>query len=369
MPVLNMLLVTGVGSFLASDFAGILTKEARKHLNNLVFYVFNPSLIASYLAKTVTPESLGKLQFAFMDAGNMGNVFLIVIPALCKEKGSPFGAPEACQTYGLAYSSLSLAIGAVFLWLIVYNIIRVTSKLAEESSDAQTNEAEVLNSGIPTGPISDGNKFSTSDTNDWALPLISADIRPIKSKVPFSERARLFLTSIFGTAELKRLLPPSTIAAIVGLVIGVTSLIRNALIGENAPLRAVQGSVELIGAAAIPSVALIMGGNLLNGVRGGARVDKSVIAGVVMVRYILLPLVGIGLVKGAIRVGLVQPDPLYQFILMLQYAVPPAMNIGTMTQLFGVGTSECSVIFVWAYALASVAVTAWSSVFMWTLSA
>lgn len=34
-PVFNMLLVTGVGSFLASDFAGILSKEARKHLNNV----------------------------------------------------------------------------------------------------------------------------------------------------------------------------------------------------------------------------------------------------------------------------------------------------------------------------------------------
>jgi hypothetical protein len=34
-PVLNMLLVTGVGSFLATDFAGILGKEARKHLNNV----------------------------------------------------------------------------------------------------------------------------------------------------------------------------------------------------------------------------------------------------------------------------------------------------------------------------------------------
>jgi len=34
-PVFNMLLVTGVGSFLATDFAGILSKEARKHLNNV----------------------------------------------------------------------------------------------------------------------------------------------------------------------------------------------------------------------------------------------------------------------------------------------------------------------------------------------
>jgi len=34
-PVFNMLLVTGVGSFLATDFAGLLSKEARKHLNNV----------------------------------------------------------------------------------------------------------------------------------------------------------------------------------------------------------------------------------------------------------------------------------------------------------------------------------------------
>nr|CAB3453791.1 unnamed protein product [Digitaria exilis] len=39
-----------------------------------------------------------------------------------------------------------------------------------------------------------------------------------------------------------------------------------------------------------------------------------------------------------------------------------------MTQLFGVGESECAVIFVWAYALASAAVTAWSAFFLWTLS-
>ena len=41
---------------------------------------------------------------------------------------------------------------------------------------------------------------------------------------------------------------------------------------------------------------------------------------------------------------------------------------GTIMQLFGVGESECSVIFVWVYALASVSVTVWSAFFMWTLS-
>ncbi|RLN35635.1 hypothetical protein C2845_PM03G01660 [Panicum miliaceum] len=328
-PVFNMLLVTGVGSFLATDFAGLLSKEARKHLNNIVFYVFNPSLVAIYLAKTITMESLAKLWFmpvnillAFTfglffgwivvkvtrapaklrglilgccSAGNLGNIFLIIIPALCKEKGSPFGEADVCQTYGLAYSSLSMA-------------------------------------------------------------------------VPMLERTWKFLSLIFETVDLKKLFAPSTIAVIVGFIIGGTPFIRNAIIGDTAPLRVLQESAELIGGGAIPSVTLIMGANLLNGVRGGASVQPSVIAGVVVVRYVLLPLLGTALVKGAVRLGLVQPDPLYQFILHLQYAVPPAMNIGTIMQLFGVGESECSVIFVWVYALASVAVTVWSAFFMWTLS-
>lgn len=42
--------------------------------------------------------------------GNMGNMLLIIIPAVCKEKGSPFGDPDVCYEYGIAYSSLSLAV-------------------------------------------------------------------------------------------------------------------------------------------------------------------------------------------------------------------------------------------------------------------
>ncbi|KAG2635858.1 protein PIN-LIKES 3-like [Panicum virgatum] len=399
-PVFNMLLVTGVGSFLATDFAGLLSKEARKHLNNIVFYVFNPSLVAIYLAKTITMESLAKLWFmpvnillAFIfglffgwivvkvtrapaklrglilgccSAGNLGNIFLIIIPALCKEKGSPFGNPDVCQTYGLAYSSLSMAIGAVFLWSIVYNIVRVTSNVTEGDGSAQT---KVLISGSATDNIAEESSSASNDhIDECTLPLISTNTPPTKYKVPLVERTWKFLSSAFKTVDLKKLFAPSTIAVIVGFIIGGTPFIRNAIIGDTAPLRVLQESAELIGGGAIPSVTLIMGANLLNGVRGRGSVQPSVIAGVVVVRYVLLPLLGTALVKGAVRLGLVQPDPLYQFILHLQYAVPPAMNIGTIMQLFGVGESECSVIFVWVYALASVSVTVWSAFFMWTLS-
>lgn len=263
-----------------------------------------------------------------------------------------------------------MAIGAVFLWSIVYNIVRVTSKATEGDGNAPTNQTKVLISGSTTGTISEENcSVSSGHMNECTLPLISnSSVPSTKTKVPLSERAKRFVSSMSGAVDFKKLFAPSTIAVIVGLVIGGTPLIRNAIIGESAPLRVLHESAELIGGGAIPSVTLIMGGNLINGLRGGASVQPSVIAGVIVVRYILLPSLGTVLVKAAVHFGLIQPDPLYQFILLLQYAVPPAMNIGTITQLFGVGQSECSVIFVWVYALASVAVTVWSAFFMWTLS-
>lgn len=50
-------------------------------------------------------------------------------------------------------------------------------------------------------------------------------------------------------------------------------------------------------------------------------------------RYVVLPLLGIGIVKAAHHFGMVESDALYQFILMLQYALPPAMGVGMLIYL------------------------------------
>ncbi|KAL5707309.1 Protein PIN-LIKES 3 [Ranunculus cassubicifolius] len=297
-PVLKVLLITAVGSILATDYVNLLGEDARKYFNAIVFYVFNPSLIATNLAKTVTLDSIIKLWFMPLNilltfiigsafgwiviqltrapshlrglilgccaAGNLGNMLFIIIPAVCKEKGSPFGAPDVCYTFGMAYASLSMAI--------------------------------------------------------------------------------------------------------VGFIVGVVPQIRKILIGESAPLRVIQDSASLLSEAAIPVLTLIIGGNLLKGLKGGAGIKMSLIVGIIVVRYVLLPISGVLIIKTAIRFGLIHSNPLYQFVLLLQYALPPAMNIGTMTQLFGTGESECSVIMLWTYALASVSLTLWSTLFMWLVS-
>uniref|UniRef100_A0A6N2KQW2 Auxin efflux carrier component n=1 Tax=Salix viminalis TaxID=40686 RepID=A0A6N2KQW2_SALVM len=63
MPVLNVLLITAVGVFLAIQRVDVLGADARQHLNNLVFFVLSPALIGSNLAKYITLRSLLKLWF------------------------------------------------------------------------------------------------------------------------------------------------------------------------------------------------------------------------------------------------------------------------------------------------------------------
>nr|GMD49215.1 protein PIN-LIKES 3-like [Ipomoea batatas] len=167
--------------------------------------------------------------------------------------------------------------------------------------------------------------------------------------------------------ELKMIFRPPTIATILGIIIGLISPIRNIMVGESAPLRFIESSVVLLGDAAIPSMTLIMGANLLRGFRRSG-VGLWLLVGIIIVRFIALPIVGIVVIKAARNLGMVGSDPLYHFVLLLQYSVPPAMAIGTITQLFEIGETECSVIMFWNYGVASVALTLWSTYFMWFLS-
>ncbi|KAK1554406.1 hypothetical protein Q3G72_011674 [Acer saccharum] len=398
-PVAKVLLVTSLGSYLALDHVNILGEDARKHINNIVFYVFNPALVSSNLSRTITFESMVKLWFMPINilitflvgsvlgwivvqltrapkhlrglivgccaAGNLGNMLLIIIPAVCKEKGSPFGSPDVCHSYGMAYSSLSMAIGAIYLWSYVYNIVRISStgsKITDSTTSKSIKNASVSGHGGCTEPLLSSEEFLNPEDHADQLVLPCT-----VTEVEVSHTMKQRVKSVLQRLNLKALLAPSTIGALAGFTIGLIPQIRRSMIGDSAPLRVIQDSASLVGDGAIPALTLIVGGNLLKGLQQ-SRVKKTIIFGIIVARYVFLPLIGIFVIKAALHLGLVQHDPLYQFILLLQFAMPPAMNIGTITQMFGAGESECSVIMLWTYALASISLTLWSTFFMWLVA-
>ncbi|XP_038906012.1 protein PIN-LIKES 7-like [Benincasa hispida] len=413
MPNLQVLLICLLGAFLATDYCNLLPAQARTSLNKIVFTVFTPCLMFANLAKTVTfqdivswwfmPVNIGLtflfggilgwivvkilkpkpylegLVIAASSSGNLGNLLLIIIPAICDEDGSPFGDRDTCTSLGLSYASFSMALGGFYLWTYTYQLVK-TSSLRLKALEVEEASEEKLKSPNHT---SNGNLQAhllnkQTGEQDQLLPVSVSSttnnlLEQVESQEAVGSLEKRESSSIWAkTLEfmhsiVEELMAPPSLGAIVGFIFGAVTWLRNLVVGDNAPFRVIQDSVQLLGNGTIPCTTLILGGNLIQGLRS-SKVKASTIIGVIAVRYFALPAIGILVVKAANAVGFLAPDPLYHFLLMVQYTTPPAMSIGTMTQLFGVGQEECSVIMLWTYLAAALSLALWSAAFMWILS-
>ncbi|KAF6154313.1 hypothetical protein GIB67_026769 [Kingdonia uniflora] len=412
MPILQVIIISILGAVLATEYLNLLHDDARRYMNKIVFIVFTPSLMFASLAKTVTlqdiiswwfmPINIGitfliggclgwilvkllkpepyleGLIIATCSAGNLGNLLLIVVPAICNEEGSPFRNNSRCSTVGLSYASFSMALGGFYIWSYTYHLIRtsgirykalleaneIISKIPNKDFD--TDEKTQLLNGEEVDEQIDIVIPSTKSFNERRASqaiLVYQSSRTLMGEKPTSWAK---ITSVLHQI-VEELMAPPTVAAVVGFIFGATPWLKNLIIGNNAPLRVIQDSVKLLGDGTIPCITLILGGNLTQGLRSG-RLKPLVIAGILSVRYVILPAIGICVVKAAGELGLLPSDPLFRYVLMVQFTLPPAMNIGTMTQLFDVGQEECSVILMWTYLVAAFALTIWSTVYMYILS-
>ncbi|XP_027336088.1 protein PIN-LIKES 1-like isoform X1 [Abrus precatorius] len=377
MPVLKVLLITAVGTFLALDRFDILRETARKNLNTIIYFVFSPTLVCSSLAETITlrsvivlcfmpvnilltfvvgtvlglllvkvtrvPHHLHGLVLGCCAAGNLGNLPLIIVPAVCKERSSPFGDVNVCYRNALAYASLSMALGSIYIWSYAYNLVRIYARKVSNEVKVEDSMVNIPVAATKTDP----EDLSTCSTE---LPIVTANDRS-----QIENHVKQF--------EIQCTMPNEQ-AKIVGIIIGVVPQFRKLLVSDSAPLRVIQDSVVMLGDASIPAVTLLVGANLVKGLKGLAE-QLPLIVGIIVVRCIALPAIGVGIVKGAIHFGLIHPDPLYEFLLLLQFALPPAVAMSTITQLFGAGEGECSVIMLATYSCSAISLTLWCTFFMW----
>ncbi|KAK6258068.1 hypothetical protein SCA6_012542 [Theobroma cacao] len=370
MPILQVLIISVLGAFMATDHCKLLSADTRRSLNKLVFVVFTPSLMFASLAKTVTlqdiiswwfmPVNIGitflvggivgwivvkilrpkphleGLIIATCSSGNLGNLLLIVVPAVCNEDGSPFGNRNVCSSVGLSYASFSMALGGFYVWTITYQMVKTSAvkfKALEAAEDLASKEPNknldaTAESHLLKGKGHQEQVAITAATKSVADPEkqlqnVSQETGPNeKGQASFWIKVVRFLHQL-----LEELMAPPTLGAILGFIFGATTWLRNLTIGEGAPLRVIQDSIKLLGDGTIPCITLILGANLIQGLRSSA-IKPLIIVGVVCVRYVILPAVGIWIVKAAGNLGFLPPDPLFHYVLMIQFTVPPAMNIG-----------------------------------------
>ncbi|CAM0952198.1 unnamed protein product [Alopecurus aequalis] len=416
-PVVEVLLVALLGAFLASGRCNLLSAAARADINRVVYAVFTPALMLASLARTVTlqdaiswwfmpvnigiifltggvlgwvavlllrpPQHLRGLVVASCSAANFGNLLLIVIPAVCREDGNPFGDDAGhCADRGLSYASFSMALGGLYIWTHTLSVMKRSSEVYRKMTikqEAHDPKDSVRSEEEPW-------KQDDDDEEEGVVSLPSESSSAVHEKEQHQALHTLLLSSDHqrsggnnktsmwdklkhGTHQIvEELTAPPTVGAVLGFIVGAVPWLRSTFVGDAAPLRVVQDSLKLLGDGTVPCITLILGGNLTKGM-GKTTVSRWVVAAIICVRYVILPVVGVVVVKSARGLGFLPPDPLYQYVLMLQFALPPAMSIGTMAQLYDVAQEECSVIFLWTYLVASLALTAWSTVFMSILAA
>lgn len=373
MPVIQLLLIGSLGAFLASGYSNLLTSAVRRDLNKIVFSVFSPSLVFSSLAKTVTLQELISWWFmpiniaitfliggalgwvavkilrperhleglimANCSAGNLGNLMLMIIPAVCGEAGSPFGDESSCSVRGISYVSLSMALGGFFIWTHTYSLMKKDGeryeKLKRES--LPTIAAAHGSSSAPENHSEDGEASSDKEAQlNPSTKSVDEDtkqivLEPLLSSGKLTSGSVPFLKKITGTVHqiVEELMEPPTIAAMIGFVVGAIPWIKSLVIGESAPLRVIQDSIKMLGDGTLPCTTLILGGNLTSGLRKSA-VKPSIILAIGLVRYIALPISGIAVVKAADAIGFLPKDPLFRYVLHTQFTLPPAVAIGIL---------------------------------------
>ncbi|WVZ17469.1 hypothetical protein V8G54_010451 [Vigna mungo] len=325
MPVLKVLLITALGTILAIDRFNMLGQTARKNLNTMVYFVFYPTLVCSNLAETITLRSVVRLWFMPVNilltfvigtviglllvkltrvpnhlhglvlgccaAGNLGNLPIIIVPAVCKQSGNPFGDVNVCTKNALAYASLSMALGSVYTWSYAYHLVRLyASKFCNEAKIAE-NSMENPMSITKT----DAENPSTCSTGS---PFVSV----VGDKSQSPDHVKNFEIHCTNSDHGKT---------------------RESFTGTKREND--HGTFENIDEENEPedSIHTLHNWDCLNGVGK----QFAVIVGISVMRCIVLPGIGVGIVKGAIRLGFIHPDPLYHFLLLLQFAVPPAVAL------------------------------------------
>ncbi|VAI20948.1 unnamed protein product [Triticum turgidum subsp. durum] len=291
MPIVQVLLIGVIGAFLASGYSKVLTASARRDMNKVVFTVFTPSLIFANLAKTVTlsdviswwfmpvniaitflvgsalgwlacktlkpPPHFRGLIMAFCSAGNLGNLLLIVVPAVCDEDGNPFGSDRnQCRSRGLSYSSLSMALGGLFIWTYTYSLMQKSGKLYHKMqsksiqcpADSDEEHLEGFKAGDEEAALpASARPEEQNEGSQIEAPLLSCESDVANNKG--------FWTNLKEAVHqlIEELMAPPTISAIIGFVVGLVPWLKSLIIGEGAPLRVIQDSLELMAMALYPA--------------------------------------------------------------------------------------------------------------------
>lgn len=152
---------------------------------------------------------------------------------------------------------------------------------------------------------------------------------------------------------IQHILQPPTIASLLAIIVGLVPQIKACFFGSEAPLLFISNSLEILAGAMVPFVMLILGGMLAEGPNESSTLGLRTTIGISIARLLVLPVLGIGIIVAADKLNfLVHGDPMYKFVVLLQYTTPTAILVGAIASLRGYAVREASALLFWEHVFA-----------------
>ncbi|KAL8472675.1 hypothetical protein ACS0TY_029119 [Phlomoides rotata] len=413
LPVLKLITLTVFGLVLSRPRTQLIPKDTFKLLSKLVFMLFLPCLIFIHLGETITlknflhwwfipvnvilstfigcllgllvakicrpPEEYVRFTVIMTAFGNTGNLPLAIVGSVCHSDHNPFG-PD-CQQTGTAYVSFAQWVAVLLVYTLVYHMMEPPMEYDEVIEDGGEIQEE--------GPANDLSRpllveaewpgMEDRETEHCKTPLIA---RVFKSSTSLSlgsipepdsleegdaengpwnpkslnclaePRMMRRIRNIAEKTPVSHILQPPTFATLLAFFIGMIPPIKSFVYGDDAPLSFITDSLKILAQAMVPSVMLILGGMLAEG-PNESKLGRRTTIGIIVARLLILPLIGIGVIYMADKLQFLIPgDPMFRFVLLLQYATPSAILLGAVASLRGYAVSEASALLFWQHIFA-----------------
>ncbi|KFK24696.1 hypothetical protein AALP_AA8G013000 [Arabis alpina] len=380
MPIAKVFTMCFLGLLMASKYVNILPPSGRKLLNGLVFSLLLPCLIFSQLGQAVTlqkmlqwwfipvnvilgtisgsligllvatiirpPYPYFKFTIIQIGVGNIGNVPLVLLAALCRDTSNPFGDSDKCSIDGTAYISFGQWVGAIILYTYVYQMFAPPP----EGFDAEEEDLPLKN--LP------------EDAAPEQVPLLTQVRLPVQNPEPRgrgdsrkNKIAQIFVF-LYEKLKLKQIVQPAIVASILAMILGAIPFTKKLIFTNGAPLFFFTDSCMILGDAMIPCILLALGGNLING-PGSSKLGFKTTAAIIFGRLVLVPPVGLGIVTLADKLGFLPAgDKMFRFVLLLQHTMPTSVLSGAVANLRGCGRESAAVLF-WVHIFAIFSMAGW----------
>lgn len=422
LPLLKLITLTLFGLILTK--VHLVHKDTFKQLSKLVFALFLPCLIFTYLGPSITlhkivrwwfipvnviisttigcvlgylvalicrpPEELFRFTIIMTAFGNTGNLPIAIVTSVCHSTDNPFGSE--CSENGIAYASFSQWVSVILVYTLVYHMMEPPLEYYEiDNEEGEIEEVPVSNS-MPLLVEAEWPGMENQETEHSKTPLIARLFNSISGiserNVPDfdtieeaakDERSESNPTSIRCLGEprmvrkirivaertpIRHILQPPTIASLLAIIIGVIPAVKKIVYNPDGPLEFITDSLSIMSEAMVPSVMLILGGMLAEG-PDQSKLGIRTTIGIIVARLLVLPVIGIGVIYLADKWNILisEDDRMFRFVLLLQYATPSAILLGAIASLRGYAVKEASALLFWQHACAVVSLSVYMIVF------